>query len=604
MRQLSDKHFYQNLPYNPIGEYQKELKTLITQFPQPYRDTLTKLIPDSPEPGIFYLLPKIHKLREKIPTNVTDWVTYAKEHNISPPGRPIVSCRGTLTEHLSAFVDSFLQPLLPKIRSYIKDTTQFLQKLSEIETVSLSNDCLLVTLDVSSLYTNIPHLDGIKACERFLVGENIARPLVSKLCSLMKFILSHNNFSFEGEHYVQAHGTAMGTKMAPAYACLFMATLEEDFLEGRAHRPVLYLRFIDDIFMIWDQGEAELINFIRDLNNAHGSIKFTHHFSPTSLPFLDVLVSLRDSSIHTSVYCKPTDRHAYLQYTSFHPNHIKESIVYSQALRLKRICADPTDFRAKLSELKLRFLDRGYPLRLINAICRKTNKFPREQLLQYKSKVNYDRIPFVTTYFPQCRRLFRHFKSLWPTLQSGPHPTPACFNYQPVLALKQPPSLSSLLVSSSLPPLNPPPPGNLPCNRPRCQICKHLITDTVVTPPGTNIKLYPGPFNCNSSNVVYLFYCDKCSNGNYVGETKTPFRLRFNNHKQTIRSKSKHHTISLHFNLPDHGLENLHCCLLRGGFKSDSERKSYELKLIIKLNTLDHGLNRERSHLGAFNCLR
>ncbi|KAJ8018537.1 hypothetical protein HOLleu_43420 [Holothuria leucospilota] len=272
MRQLSDKHFYQNLPYNPIGEYQKELKSLISQFPQPYRDTLTKLIPDSPEPGIFYLLPKIHKLREKIPTNVTDWVTYAKEHNISPPGRPIVSCRGTLTEHLSAFVDSFLQPLLPKIRSYIKDTTQFLQKLSEIETVSLSNDCLLVTLDVSSLYTNIPHLDGIKACESFLVGENIARPLVSKLCSLMKFILSHNNFSFEGEHYVQAHGTAMGTKMAPAYACLFMAT--------------------------------------------------------------HVLVSLRDSSIHTSVYCKPTDRHAYLQYTSFHPNHIKESMCIARPLDL------------------------------------------------------------------------------------------------------------------------------------------------------------------------------------------------------------------------------------------------------------------------------
>ncbi|KAJ8050455.1 hypothetical protein HOLleu_03667 [Holothuria leucospilota] len=87
MRQLSDKHFYQSLPYNPIGEYQKELKTLIMQFPQHYRDTLTKLIPESPEPGIFYLLPMIHKLREKIPTNVTDWVLYAKEHNISPPGR-------------------------------------------------------------------------------------------------------------------------------------------------------------------------------------------------------------------------------------------------------------------------------------------------------------------------------------------------------------------------------------------------------------------------------------------------------------------------------------------------------------------------------------
>ncbi|KAJ8046541.1 hypothetical protein HOLleu_05237 [Holothuria leucospilota] len=334
---------------------------------------------------------------------------------------------------------------------------------------------------------------------------------------------------------------------------------------------------------------------------------FLHEFNDSKVEYSDLQVKIKDSTISTSLYTKPTDIHKYLDFNSCHPLSLKRSIVYSQGIRIKRICSDNDDFQHQLAVFVSHLLSSGYPLKLINKEIRKLSNSHRSELLEYKTKNPSSRIPmipFVTTYFPQCRRLFRHFKSLWPTLQSGPHPTPACFNYQPVLALKQPPSLSSLLVSSSLPPLNPPPPGNLPCNRPRCQICKHLITDTVVTPPGTNIKLYPGPFNCNSSNVVYLFYCDKCPNGNYVGETKTPFRLRFNNHKQTIRSKSEHHTISLHFNLPDHGLENLHCCLLRGGFKSDSERKSYELKLINKLNTLDHGLNRERSHLGAFNCLR
>ena len=121
--------------------------------------------------------------------------------------------------------------------------------------------------------------------------------------------------------------------------------------------------------------------------------------------------------------------------------------------------------------------------------------------------------------------------------------------------------------------------------------------------PAPMLLLYPGPLNCNSSNMVYLFYCGECPNGNCVGETKTQFRLRFNNHKQTIRNKSEYHTVALHFNLPDHGLENLHCCLIRGGFKTDFERKSYEFKLINRLNTLARGLNRERSHLGAFTCL-
>ena len=65
--------------------------------------------------------------------------------------------------------------------------------------------------------------------------------------SMTEFILKHNYFEFDGKHYLQRKGTAMGTKMAPVYANIYMAVLEEDFLSKCTLQPSMYLRYIDDI---------------------------------------------------------------------------------------------------------------------------------------------------------------------------------------------------------------------------------------------------------------------------------------------------------------------------------------------------------------------
>ena len=88
----------------------------------------------------FYMLPKIHKTLQ------------------NPPGRPIVSGNGCQTERVSQFIDHFLQPCVKNIRSYIKDTTDFLSMLESVG--NFPPNCLLVTLDVASLYINIPNQEG------------------------------------------------------------------------------------------------------------------------------------------------------------------------------------------------------------------------------------------------------------------------------------------------------------------------------------------------------------------------------------------------------------------------------------------------------------
>ena len=69
-------------------------------------------------------------------------------------------------------------------------------------------------------------------------------------------------------------GTAMGTKMAPSYANLFMGVLEKQMLSSYKHKPLVYFRYIDDIFMIWTDGEDSLNDFLTHCNNQNKNIQF------------------------------------------------------------------------------------------------------------------------------------------------------------------------------------------------------------------------------------------------------------------------------------------------------------------------------------------
>ena len=127
--------------------------------------------------------------------------------------------------------------------------------------------------------------------------------------------------------------------MAPAFANLFMGEFERKALEGYVDKPFLWLRYIDDILMVWTHGNEKLESFIAYLNSIHPTIKFTSERSTTSIPFLDVKILLENGKIETDLYCKPTDKHQYLLHSSSHPYHTKKSIPYSLALRLRRICS-------------------------------------------------------------------------------------------------------------------------------------------------------------------------------------------------------------------------------------------------------------------------
>ena len=121
------------------------------------------------------------------------------------------------------------------------------------------------------------------------------------------FVMKNNFFQFNSKFKLQKSGTAIGNKLAPPYACIFIDEVETEFHESQELQPFLWLSYIDDIFFIWTNREDELTQFLNELDNFHSNLKYTSETSSSTVNFLDLNISLRNGTIHADFYIKPTD---------------------------------------------------------------------------------------------------------------------------------------------------------------------------------------------------------------------------------------------------------------------------------------------------------
>ena len=141
-------------------------------------------------------------------------------------------------------------------RSYIKDSGDFLKKIKNLG--SLPENAILVTADVVGLYPSTPHEAGLQALEEALENRNHKQIPTDKLLKMAQFVLKNNFFEFNNDVFQQISGTAIGTKFAPPYACIFIDQIETNFLRTQSHQPVVWFRYIDNIFFISTHGEENL----------------------------------------------------------------------------------------------------------------------------------------------------------------------------------------------------------------------------------------------------------------------------------------------------------------------------------------------------------
>ena len=218
-RQLQETQHYKKL-----DDFEKTKKKFIKEVETSLRslknreyiddDIFKILFRPNPRTSNLYLLPKIHKKNN--------------------PGRPIINSVGSLTETISALVDEILRKYSKLAKSYIKDTSHFLQEIQKIE---IHPGDIIATVDVTALYTNIPHDDGIQKIKEFLKKHDAPQGEIILIDTLLEHILKKNYFEFNNEFYLQISGTAMGTRCAQNYAIIFMAELEEEFLSTLTLKP-------------------------------------------------------------------------------------------------------------------------------------------------------------------------------------------------------------------------------------------------------------------------------------------------------------------------------------------------------------------------------
>lgn len=589
-RQLNDTNFYKRCERDLTESHCKQINNTINNLQAANmitEKTANMLKTKNAKTPKFYTLPKIHK----------------KDN----PGRPVISSINCHSANISKYVDHHLQEHVTKLPSYVKDTTDFLNKIS---TVTIPEGAKLVTMDVSSLYTNIPNSEGIEAVQETLTKNNCPNTLIHVIVTFLTMILTLNNFIFNGLHYLQVKGCAMGTKCAPGYANIFMGVFEAEYIYHRIkNKSLLYLRYIDDIFMIWTGTTQELKRFTDEINQVHPSIKFTTESSHEEINFLDTTVYIHQNKLSTKVYRKPTDRSMYLHNNSYHPNNLKTNIPYGQALRLKKICTENDNYNKSLNDLNNAFLKRGYTQDNLSKQFERASAKERSQLLKEKEcHPPKSKIPFITTFNKTLPKIKDTINKHWNLLQINDN-LKNTFQEQPVYAYRRNKNLRDIIGQTTL--LNSKVVRKKELKVGKCrpcltqihnQCCKQVTSTTNFTSQQTKqtFKIYHN-LNCRSDFVIYLLECRRCKI-QYIGKSEPPFNLRLNKHRNDAKNP-KEDTIEAckHFNQHHRFNRDAKFTLIeqiKDKRKSREELRTILLKRenfwINKLKTLKpYGLNQE-----------
>ena len=301
----------------------------------------------------FYLLPKIHKAKEKWPSPQM------------PEGRPIVGDCATENRRVCDYVDSFLKPLSTKHDSYLQDTYDFINK---IRNKRINPDWLLVTGDITALYTNMCIERILQTVQREMAKNPDPNRPDGEILDLLTTTLQNNDFHFNKQLYLQIYGTAMGYPYAPSLADIYLLDFDEKIKTGFKIKPLYYFRYLDDIFFLWPGTLQQLTEFNTYINTLIPDIKVTLTHNNNEIPFLDTTIfkytTDTETTLQTKVYFKDTDSHQIIHTKSFHPPHTHKGVLKSQLIRFKRLSSFKTDYDNTCKILFDAIKRRGYSTRL------------------------------------------------------------------------------------------------------------------------------------------------------------------------------------------------------------------------------------------------
>ncbi|XP_052259629.1 uncharacterized protein LOC127863996 [Dreissena polymorpha] len=304
-----------------------------------------------------------------------------KLHKPGMPLRTIVNGRNHQTEKMAAIVENGLCDHVTSLPSYVRDTTDDLNKIVQIQH-PLPDGTIIYCLDVKVLYPSVPREEARAAVTEALNRRVQPEVPTNDMIIMMDTVLNNNTISFNGDHYMQNEGTAIGSHLGMNYASTYMEAWKKELFSKSNKHPIAYFRFVDDVWGLLTHGLEELKTFHAFANTIHQRIQLELRYSTEHLEFLDTMTLIRTGRLVTDVYTKPTDRHLYMHKDSSHTESTKGAIPYGLGVRLKRICSERKTTKKHSDEIKEQLLQRGYNGRFVETELKIVDSKKREDLLR------------------------------------------------------------------------------------------------------------------------------------------------------------------------------------------------------------------------------
>jgi hypothetical protein len=315
----------------------------------------------------FHAIPKVHK---------TPWTL-----------RPIVPSHSWITSRLSEIIDHFCRPILLKLPWVVDSTKVCIQKLEEVKTNS--EKCWIVTGDVVAFYTNI----NSSKCAEVVAGAWARYEPNSKvrprfLQQMIQFIMNNNYFQFQGQVWKQQSGLAMGTSCAPVLANIYAGFYERQLRIPMQQGVRCYMRYIDDILLIFEGSEKELMAYLAKVKL--GSLTINWSYSKTRKEFLDIeVMNIRTpmcQQLMTRLYKKPMNKHLYIPWSSAHPDHVKKAFVKAELIRFAIVSSEVEYFAEARNMFYGNLRRRGYPPQTLENWFQQVHYDQRSIFLAHQSK--------------------------------------------------------------------------------------------------------------------------------------------------------------------------------------------------------------------------